>query len=159
MTMTVGMVRARDVMNRDVVTVRDDMTVQELAVFLIDHEISGAPVQDANGRFVGVVSLTDIARVSSTQSSFARDESHPDFYVRGWEDRLEIAELAAFHLEEGGPEVASIMTPTVFCVDHDAPVSQIARTMLEAHIHRVLATDRGRIVGIVSSSDLLKLLV
>ena len=55
-----GMIAA-DVMNTQVLAVRADMTVNELASFLIEHQITGAPVLDRCGRLVGVVSETDLA--------------------------------------------------------------------------------------------------
>ena len=54
-------ITAADVMNPNVLTVQDDMTVEELASFLVENEISGAPVEDSGGRLVGVVSVTDLA--------------------------------------------------------------------------------------------------
>ena len=61
------MVAAKEVMNPDVITVRDDMTVQEVAAFLTENQISGAPVEDGEGRLVGVVSYADIARAAKSQ--------------------------------------------------------------------------------------------
>ena len=51
--------RVKDVMNPDIMTVADDMTTEELARYLTEHEISGAPVVDGQGHLIGVVSLTD----------------------------------------------------------------------------------------------------
>ena len=52
--------RARDVMTTDVITVDPDTTVQALATLLAERGISGAPVVDAGGRLVGVVSEGDL---------------------------------------------------------------------------------------------------
>ena len=60
-------ITASDLMNPEVLTVQTGMTVRELASFLIDNEISGAPVADSEGRLVGVVSLRDLMRVASIQ--------------------------------------------------------------------------------------------
>ena len=69
-------ITASDLMNPEVLTVRDDMTVRELAAFLIENEISGAPVADAEERLVGVVSLVDVAAVASGEGPrLARDGS------------------------------------------------------------------------------------
>lgn len=152
------MTTAREIMNPDVVTVRDDMTVQELASFLVDNEISGAPVEDAEGRLVGVVSLTDVALASGSRS-MEQDQSNPHYFVRGWEDRLEISELTNFQVEEGGRRVADIMTPQIYAVEEDNDVSHVASTMVEGHLHRLLVTRGERVVGIITTSDLLKLLV
>jgi CBS domain-containing protein len=55
-------ITAADVMNPNVLMVQEDMTVEELASFLFENEISGAPVVDPTRRLVGVVSVTDLAR-------------------------------------------------------------------------------------------------
>ncbi len=54
-------ITAADLMNPKVLAVREDMTLRELAAYLIHHQITGAPVEDGGGRLVGVVSTVDIA--------------------------------------------------------------------------------------------------
>lgn len=149
---------ARDVMNEDVFTVPADLSVRELASVLLDREISGAPVVDEDGKLVGVVSFRDIALASSGGSSVDRDQSNPDFFVRGWEDRLEMSELASFQVEDEGLTVGEIMTPGVYAVDAGSPVSDVAETMLGGHLHRVLVTRDEKVVGIITTSDMLRLL-
>src|SRR5215203_5722911 len=73
---------AADVMNPNVLMVQEDMTAGELASFLVESEISGAPVVDPTGRLVGVVSLTDLAR-SVAQGTSASDIA-ADFFVSEW---------------------------------------------------------------------------
>ncbi len=53
---------ARDVMSEGVVTVRDDLTLRQVADLLAENEISGAPVEDDEGSLLGVVSVTDVNR-------------------------------------------------------------------------------------------------
>ncbi len=133
------------------------MTVHELATFLTDHEISGAPVEDVEGRLVGVVSTTDLARTAFESGSSEESEEHP--FYRSWADAsLDADDLAELHIEEEGLLVRDIMTPTVFAVEADAPVSHVARSMLDGHLHRLLVIEGQKVVGIVSTSDLLRLL-
>lgn len=120
-------ITATDLMNSDVLTVRDDLPVSELADFLIDNDITGAPVVDRQGSLVGVVSLVDIVALD----------------VDDDEDL----------------SVADIMSPEVVSVEEDATVSEIALKMLRDHLHRVLVMRDGEILGIISTSDLLGLLV
>src|SRR5688500_20212458 len=68
-----------DVMIPNVLMVQEDMTVGELASFLVESEISGAPVVDPAGRLVGVVSVTDLAR--SVAEDLDGDRQSPDFVV------------------------------------------------------------------------------
>lgn len=125
-------ITAGDLMNPELLTLPDDMTVAEAAGFLLENEISGAPVEDQNGEIVGVVSLVDIV------SSALSPDGEADL-----EDLL----------------VADIMTPEVTAVSEDATVAEVATAMLNGHVHRLLVTREGNAVGLVSTSDLLGLLV
>ncbi len=148
---------ARDIMNPEVMSVQDDLTVAELATFLVDQEISGAPVRDQHGRLIGVVSVTDIVRVTSTDGERYAPDHDPGFYVRGWEDRVETEELQNLHFEDDSLLVRDIMTPSVFAVEADTPVREVARSMMESHLHRMLVVNGGEVVGIVSTSDMLQM--
>lgn len=154
----------REVMSREVITVRDDMTLEEVATFLTENQISGAPVEDAEGRLVGVVSFADVARATSEQSRL-EGEAPPaglfpgtEYYVRGWERKLSVEEIGGFRVQEPGLQVSEIMTPQIYSLEEGKSVAEAARMMREAHIHRLLVTRKGKIVGIVSTSDLLALL-
>jgi CBS domain-containing protein len=143
-------ITAGDLMNPEILTVDADMTVRELAAFLVENEISGAPVQDDEGRIVGVVSLVDVAAVHS-ESEEGDAESSP--FGAGGEGESN---------GDGGRDnlmVADVMTPMVYSVTEDATVSEVASAMLKGHLHRVLVTREDRAVGIISTSDLLGLLV
>ena len=152
---------ARDLMNPDVLTVRQDMPVSELAAFLVDEGISGAPVVDDEGKLVGVVSLVDVAAAGSGGGTITKERHRPDFYLRDLEEAYSEDDLRRLHIEEGEDlEVADIMTEAVFTVDEEATVSEVASIMLDAHLHRVMVTGaEDEIVGIISTSDLLGLLV
>ena len=76
-------VEIAEVMNPRVRTVSEDMPVRDLAEFLVENEISGAPVVDDDGRPVGVVSATDIARLAIHGAAIARDVDNPNYEVRG----------------------------------------------------------------------------
>ena len=148
---------AREVMNSEILTVTEDMTVHELATFLTDHEISGAPVEDLDGRLIGVVSTTDLARNAFESGSAEDSDEHP-FYHSWATARLDPEDMEELHVEEEGMQVRDIMTPTVFAVDAEAPVSHVAQSMLDGHLHRLLVIDGQKVVGIISTSDLLRLL-
>jgi CBS domain-containing protein len=151
-------VTARDVMNPVVLTVREDMTVRELATFLTENEISGAPVQDARGKLVGVVSLRDIVE-SATESEEELSEKPRPLSKMGWGNRLTPNELSQMHIENEGLLVRDIMTPSVYTIDAGARVSKVAQAMISGHVHRLVVTQKDKPVGIVSTMDLLKLLV
>ena len=144
----------KDVMNPDIMTVADDMTTDELARYLTEREISGAPVVNSQGHLIGVVSMTDIGRhlaepaefVSSRRSEFYRD-TIDDLSVDDFEQHL---------LEEHAVAVRDVMTPVVHHVSANAPIAEAARIMVEQHIHRLVVTQTREPVGIITSMDLLR---
>ena len=143
----------RTLMNPDVMTVADDMTTDELARYLVEREISGAPVVDSQGRLVGVVSMTDIGRHvaepgDAERSGFSADEAFgltPD--VPG--PRM---------MEGAAVSVRDVMTPTVHVISATASAGEAARLMVEERVHRLVVTDGHDPVGIITSMDLLKML-
>src|ERR1700680_2841877 len=171
-------ITAADLMNPKVLAVREDMTLRELAAYLIHHQITGAPVEDGGGRLVGVVSTVDIAEAMLTDPGEAGigDDASADAGSgsgpggAGSEDDVE--DLGGLEAPEGpeGPEklgegdeddvlVRDIMTPAIESVPEDATVSEVASRMLDSHVHRLLVTRDGRPVGIITTSDLLGLLI
>ncbi len=142
---------ASDLMNPEVLSVAADLTVEALARFLVENDISGAPVLGQDGDLVGVVSLVDVSvATTDTQGRAAR----AGFLSHGQGGPTE-----ALSPRDPRLRVRDIMTPEVSVVSDDATVSEIASVMLDEHLHRVLVTRDGRVVGIISTSDLLGLLV
>lgn len=153
------LITAADLMNPRVLTVKHDMTVRELANFLVEKDISGAPVEDGSGKLVGVVSLTDIAAAVAEDDDEELESERGDFFVSEWEEGLSREEVEELGLDDPELTVAEIMTPEVFAVREETPVSEIAEAMIQNHVHRLLVTREDRVVGIISTSDLLGLLV
>lgn len=159
-------ITAADLMSPDVLTVSEEMTVRDLAGFLMDHEITGAPVVDADGRLVGVVSVVDIADMAAGEADddapAPEEEERIGFFARAFRDVLsagEKKELDVFSGDDGEIRVGEIMNPDVYSVPEDATVSEIASTLLNHHVHRVVVIEEGRVQGIITTSDLLGLLV
>ncbi|MFQ5526087.1 MAG: CBS domain-containing protein [Thermoanaerobaculia bacterium] len=159
MPTTMRKINARDLMNPSLLTVDENMSVRELASFLLDNQISGAPVAADSGDLVGVVSMTDIAAAASKDAGVATDRRNPEFYLRDLAETYSEEDFRTFHIEEPDRRVGEIMTPTVYSVGPEAPVSEIATLMLDGHLHRVLVSENNRPVGIISTSDLLGLLI
>ena len=145
----------KDLMNPDIMTVADEMTTDELARYLIEREISGAPVVDSQGHLIGVVSMTDIGRsvaepsdlTSSRGSNFYRDDAVD----------LTLEDLGQRYVEERAVTVRDVMTPVIHQVPVTASVREVARIMVEQHIHRLVVTQGKDPVGIITSMDLLKM--
>lgn len=135
------------------------MTIHELATFLTENEIPGAPVLDEGGKLVGVVSVTDIALSEAERASVEVDPTRPSFYSGGWKERVNRGDLSGMHIENNGLLVRDIMTPAAYTIPETTPVSQIAKTMIAGRLHRLLVTRHHQLIGIITTLDLLKLLV
>jgi len=151
--------RAQDLMTREVITVADELSAREAAELLLENEISGAPVVSAEGALIGVVTLTDLARPGLDDAGIAIDRSNPLFFARGWDDYFDPSDFAQLHLENPGRPVRDLMTTELYTVPDTATVPELAATMIQGHIHRVLVTRDGEVVGVISALDLVRLLV
>ena len=145
----------KDLMNPDVMTVADEMTTDELARYLIEREISGAPVVDSQGHLIGVVSMTDIGRNMAEPSDFESSRS-PGFY-RDVAPELTLEEAGEGYVEDRAVTVRDVMTPVIHQVPITASVPEAARVMVDHHIHRLVVTQGKQPVGIITSMDVLKM--
>jgi predicted transcriptional regulator len=146
----------KDLMSPDIMTVADDMTTDALARFLVEHEISGAPVVDGQGRLVGVVSMTDIGRIIAEPS--ADDSPRRSGFYRDVADDFTLEDLGQRYVEDRAATVREVMTPVIHQVPVTASAAEAARLMIDEHIHRLVVTQKGQPVGIISSLDLLKMI-
>ena len=87
------------------------------------------------------------------------DGERPGFFASEWDGRMSRDEIDDIPLDATELTVADLMTPDVYTVSEETPVSELASTMISNHIHRLLVTREDRVVGIISTSDLLGLLV
>lgn len=82
-----------------------------------------------------------------------------DFFLGHWKYGVDEEDLVGLHLEDASLTVGDVMSPNLISVEEDARVSEIATLMIERHIHRLLVTNRGAVTGIITTTDLLGLLV
>jgi predicted transcriptional regulator len=152
----------KDVMNPDIMTVSDEMTTDELARYLIEREISGAPVVDSQGHLIGVVSMTDIGRsmaepsdveISRTDVEISRSSG----FYRDIAADFMLEDPGQRHVEERVVTVRDVMTPVIHQVPITASVAEAARIMVDQHIHRLVVTQGKEPVGIITSMDVLKI--
>jgi CBS domain-containing protein len=142
--------RASDVMVTDVITVKPNSNVQDVAKLLLANRISAVPVIDDAGKLVGMVSEGDLLRRSEADTG----------HERAWWLRLLMGRenLAAEYLREHSRKVADVMTRGIISAEPDTSVADIA-TLLERHrIKRVPIVRNGNVVGIVSRANLIQAL-
>lgn len=141
--------RARDLMTTEVVTVPPSTPATSLARLLADRGISAAPVTDAGGRLLGVVTEADLLR------RLAGAEDKP----AGWLRRLfrDPDRQAAQYARTHGVEARDVMTEDVVSVGPDETAERCAHLMEERRVKRLpVVGEDGRLVGVVSRADLLR---
>ena len=145
------MLTAKDIMTTQVITASKDLSVEKLARLLFENKIGGAPVLDADGNLVGVVTENDlidqaknlhIPTVLSILDSFVFLESTQKM------DK-EIAKMT-------GRVVGDICAKELITVEDDTPFSEIATIMSEKKVHTLPVTANGKMVGVIGKSDLIQ---
>ena len=142
--------KAMDVMVRNVLTVKPDTSVAEVARLLLEHDISAVPVVDDHGKMVGIISEADLMR----RVEIGTEKQRP-WWLEAMTPATTLAnEFAKSH----GKRVAELMSPQVVSASEDTPLIEIA-TLLERHqIKRVPITKDGKLVGVVSRSNIIQAL-
>lgn len=136
----------KDIMTLDPLTTKENVSIRDVIRIFSSNDISGLPVIDQDGDLKGVVSSTDVIKNESSSTFFSTP-------YRG-DVNLEILEDTKFF----DHPVSSIMSEKLFTINPDATIAQMAKIMYENRIHRLLVTQYGKLVGIVTTFDVLKLL-
>lgn len=173
--------RIRDIMEPDVITVLPQAPVSELAALLDRAGITGAPVVDEQGTLLGMITVRDVVRLAREllevpeASRWGMGTMLPETLGIPGDLPLD-AEFFAYYVTPGGgfvdmrdqiqklPEVAfegyqvrDIMSANPVTVASSMLIRDAARTMLDARIHRCLVVDDGVLQGIVTATDILKM--
>jgi CBS domain-containing protein len=140
--------KVKDVMTTDVVTVREDTSFKDTVELLVEHRISGVPVVDGDGRLVGLVTEADLV-------------SKEAFDLRHRRPLAAVAELISgasrWSGKASGLTAGQVMTDRVVTVTPREDVRAAARRMLDLGVKRFPVVDGGRLVGIISRHDLLRI--
>ena len=142
--------RAVDVIVRDVVTVRPDTDVAEVVKLLAEHDVSALPVVDVAGNLVGVLSEADLIHRAEIGT-----EKHRPWWLEAVTGGSTLAEEFA---KSHGKKVGEVMTDGVISVTEETPLSEIAALFERKRIKRVPVVKDGKLVGIVSRSNLIQAL-
>jgi CBS domain-containing protein len=139
---------AVDLMSPKLITVQEGASLTAAAKQLASGNIRGAPVVDAEGHCVGVISTTDFMRAAMTADAKDTPPSCGSDFYSPWQ-LIDPHKLPR-------QTVGQIMTKNPCTVGPDTPIATLARMMVDSHIHRLIVVeDAGRLLGIVSATDLL----
>jgi len=137
--------KARDVMTKRVLSVTLDTSVRQAATHLVENGISAAPVLDARGNLVGLVSEGDLFRRAETGTAKRRS---------WWLALLSSNEVEARDFTKANAlQVKDVMTRGVVTVSEETEISEIADLLERRQIKRVPVVKDGRVVGIVSRAN------
>jgi CBS domain-containing protein len=120
------MLKAKEVMTKDVITSSPDATLADAIKLLIAKEISGMPVIDAGGKMIGIISEKDILNF-------------------------------AFSGNLSNTKVKEAMTKNVTSFSQDADIDSIALAISHNQFRRVPIVEAGKVVGIVSRRDIIRI--
>lgn len=117
---------ASDVMIKDVITVTDSTPLKDVARMFIEKRITGAPVVNADGELVGVISETDIVRKTNN--------------IGAWSPST----------------AGQIMTKPAVTVAPNETLQRVCEMMYNRRIHRVVVAEGRQIRGILTTMDILR---
>ena len=142
--------RARDIMTKDVVTIGRSTPVAEIAAILVKHRISGVPVVTADRQVIGIVSESDLMHRAETGTEIRRKWW---LVLLGDPDRM-----AEEYTKSHGLRAEHVMSRTIVSVSPDADAAEVADVLDRHQIKRAPVLEDGRLVGLITRSDLVRAL-
>ena len=122
-------------MSRPVISVSPDEPINEVLAMFKEERIRRAPVMK-DGKLLGIVSQSDLLNASPSSVTT----------LSVWEMNYLISKV----------KVKNVMTKKVITVDKDTPIEEAARIMADKKIGGMPVTSEGKVVGIITETDLFK---
>ena len=139
-------VKAADIMNPDVVHVKPETPLKEVAEIMGRHSISGVPVVDEGRKVVGVISEKDFLSRMGMQKNIT---------FMGVVAKCLLGD-GCMAVDIRGKSAGDIMTAPAITVYEDASIMEIDSLMLKHRVNRILVLDqKDKLIGIVTRTDLL----
>jgi len=147
--------KVKVIMTKKVLTVNKNMTVKEFVRIMEENEITGAPVVDDNGNLIGIISVADVIK----RSNYVNKElAHCDECME-LDPTTGLIEIHKYYTDElFEKNIGCLMTPKekIISVSPDDEVEKAAKVFVDTPVHRLLVMENGKIVGIVSTKDVMK---
>jgi CBS domain-containing protein len=149
-----AMIKAKDIMTKEIITVSPEMEVIQAANLLLEKRINGVPVVNTVGELVGILCQSDlIAQQKSIPipSFFTLLDGYISLPTSKRMDK-EVEKIAA-------TKVAEAMTADPVTVDPETDIEKIAALMVGKNYHTLPVVDAGKLVGILGKEDMLRTLI
>ncbi len=145
------MLKAKDIMTTDVITVKPTTTIEDLARTLMEHNISGAPVVNDAGDLIGIVTENDLISQNKRLHIPTVMRLFDAFIMLESPSKIEkeIKKMAAITVDD-------ICTKKVITITVDTPVQDIATIMSEKKVHLIPVVEGKKIRGIIGKMDMIK---
>lgn len=148
------MIRAKDIMTKEVVTVHPETDILQAAKILLENHFNGLPVVDGEGNLQGILCQDDLIvqqkRIPLPSVFTLLDGMIPLFSGKRMEK--EVNKMVAMTVSEA-------MIPNPLTVDPDTPLEDVATLMVRKNIHTLPVLENGKLVGIIGKEDVLKTLM
>ncbi len=148
------MLNASDIMTTDVITVKKNTSLKDLATILYKNHINGVPVVDDEGLLLGIISESDLIR---------RDKKlHIPTVVAIFDAVVYLESPKSIEKEFkriSATTVEDLYTKKAISVDEKTPIDEIATIMTQKKIYTIPVMDGDLLVGIIGKADLLRTLV
>jgi CBS domain-containing protein len=142
---------AADLMATNVVTIRPDMAVSDIAKLLVEQRISALPVVNDESRLIGMVSEGDLLHREELGTQ-QRPRRWLEFFSNG-------TQLAGEYAKAHGRTAEDVMSRPVVTAKADAPLCEIVDLMEKHRIKRVpIVAEGGRLIGLVTRGNLVRAL-
>lgn len=137
-------------MSKNTISVLPTTTIADVARIMLANRVTGLPVLDTEGRLVGVVSEGDLLR----RAELGTEGKHP-----GWLKALLMpASAASDYVTTHSRHVSGVMTRDPVFVTPETELAEAVQLMLRKHIKRLPVLENGVLAGVISRTDLLRLL-
>ncbi len=123
------MLKAKDIMTKEVITVRKDTPIFEALELLAKNNITGVPVVEDDMTLVGIISEKDLLRLFDA------------------------------HEDQKNETVNSFMTQPAVHFDENEALPDVCDCLMNYFLRRVPVTSNGKVVGIISRADMIKYII
>ena len=145
------MLNASDIMTTEVISVKKETSLKELAGILYRNHINGVPVTDDDGALIGIICESDLIRKDK--------KLHIPTVVTIFDAVIYLESPKAMEKEFqriSAATVGDLYTPDPVTVDEKAPLDEIATLMTEKKVYTIPVMDGDRMVGIIGKADLIR---
>jgi CBS domain-containing protein len=145
--------KVSELMSSPVITVNPDTLVGQVARVLVENGMNAVPVTGDNGRLLGIVTESDLV----VKHAHVHGPTYLGILggVIPFETRRQDEEIR----RALGVTAADVMTTKVFSIAPDADVDDAATVMVEERAQTLAVVEDDLVVGTISQSDIVRLLV